>query len=67
MSATIIGSALAALTTVTTVVVATLPEAQMLLSPLTEGGHEYAAVSAGLIVSLPILAVLTLLAGSAKD
>ena len=67
MSATIIGSAAAALSTAATVIVATLPEAQAILSPLTEGGAEYATTAIGMLISFPILAVLTVIAGSARD
>jgi hypothetical protein len=67
MSATIITSAAAALTTAATVVVASLPEAQALLSPLTEGGSEFATTAAGLMIAFPIIAVMTVIAGSAQD
>ncbi|MFN0217604.1 MAG: hypothetical protein ACKVP4_02190 [Hyphomicrobium sp.] len=67
MSATIIGSAAAALTTAATVVVAASPEAQALLSPLTEGGSEYATTAVAMMISFPILAVLSVLAGSSKN
>lgn len=65
MSATLIASATAAVTTVATVVVASLPEAQLILSPLTEGGSEFATTAAGLMIAFPLLAVMTLIAGSA--
>ncbi len=67
MSATLIASVTAAVTTVATVVVASLPEAQAILSPLTEGGSEFATTAAGLMIALPLLAVMTLIAGSAQD
>ncbi len=67
MSATVIGSAAAALTTAATVVIATLPEAQALLSPITEGGSEYATAAFGMLIGFPILALLTVIAGSAHD
>jgi hypothetical protein len=67
MSATIIGSATAAATTLATVVVASSPEAQAILSPLTEGGSEYATTIVALLISFPALAVLTIIAGSSKD
>ncbi len=67
MSATIIGSAAAALTTAATVIVASLPEAQALISPLTEGGSEYATAVVGMLISFPILAVLTVIAGSSRE
>ncbi|MBK9079757.1 MAG: hypothetical protein WBP38_11755 [Hyphomicrobium sp.] len=67
MSATLIASATAALTTAATVIVAALPEARDLLSPLTEGGTEFATTAAALFIALPVLAVMTLIAGSAQD
>lgn len=67
MSATIIASAAAVLTTAATVVAATLPEAQAILSPLTEGGSEYAVTAASLFFAFPVLAILTIAAGSAQD
>lgn len=67
MSATIITAAAAALTTAATVIVATLPEAQAILSPLTEGGSEFAMTAAGLLIAFPFIAVLTLVAGSSQN
>lgn len=67
MSATIITSAAAALTTVTTVIVATLPEAQALISPLTEGGNEFATAAAGMLIAFPAIALMTVIAGSGRD
>ena len=67
MSGIIIASAAAALTTAATVVIASLPEAQAILSPLTEGGGEFATTAAAMIFGFPLLAVLTIVAGSAQD
>jgi hypothetical protein len=67
MSAAVIASVAAALTTAATVVVATLPEAQAVLSPLTEGGAEYAITAASMMIAFPLIAVLTIVAGSAQD
>ena len=70
MSATIIASAAAVFTTAATaatVVAATLPEAQAILSPLTEGGSEFAMTAAGLLIAFPLIAVMTLIAGSTQD
>ena len=67
MSGIIIASATAALTAAATVVVATLPEAQALLSPLTSGGSEYATTVVGMMISFPVLAILTVIAGSSAD
>jgi hypothetical protein len=67
MSATLIASAAAALTTAATVVLATIPEAHDLLTPLTEGGTEFATTAAALLIAFPVLAVMTLIAGSNQD
>lgn len=67
MTATIIASAAAALTTAATVVLATLPEAQAILSPITEGGSEFAMAAAGMLIAFPFVAVMTLIAGSNQD
>ena len=66
MSGIIVGSAVAAITTAT-VLVATLPDAQALLSPLTEGGNEYAIATASVLASLPMLAVMAVLATSGRE
>jgi hypothetical protein len=63
----IIASAAAALTTAATVLVATFPEASQAFAPLFEPGNEYAALTAGLLVSIPGLALLTVIAGAARD
>lgn len=63
----IIASATAALTTAATVIVATFPEVNLALAPLFEPGNEYAALTAGLLVSIPGLALLTIIAGAARD
>ncbi len=67
MSATVIASAAAVLTTTATVIVASLPEAQALLSPITDGGTEYATAAFAMMIGFPFLAVLTILAGSSND
>jgi hypothetical protein len=67
MSAALIASAAAALTTAATVVAATMPEAQAILSPLTEGGGEYAVTAAGIFFAFPLIAMMTIAAGSAQD
>lgn len=67
MSATIIAAAATAITTVATVVVATLPEARDLLSPLTEGGSESLIATVSVLLSLPMLAVMTVLATSGRE
>ena len=66
MSGIIVGSAVAAITTAT-VLVATLPDAQALLSPLTEGGNEYAIATASVLASLPMLAIMAVLATSGRE
>jgi hypothetical protein len=66
MSCLIVTSAAAAVATVTTVLAATLPDAQALLSPLIDG-NEYAVSTASILASAPILAVLTVLAASGRE
>ena len=63
----IIASTTAALTTAVTVLVATFPEANLAFAPLFEPGNEYAALTAGLLISIPGLALLTIIAGAARD
>ena len=67
MSGIVTVSAAAALTTAATVVIATLPDAQALFSPLTDSGNEYAVAAVSFLASVPILAVMTVLAASARD
>ena len=67
MSATVIASAAAVLTTAATVIAATLPEAQAILSPLTEGGGEYATTAVAMFIAFPLIAMMTIAAGSAQD
>jgi hypothetical protein len=67
MSGIVLGSAAAAVATAVTVVVASLPDAQALISPLTESGNEYAIAAASVFASLPMLAVLTVLAASGRE
>ena len=67
MSVIVAGSAAAAIATVATVVVTSLPDAQALLSPLTEGGNEYAIATASVLASLPLLGFMAVLATSARE
>jgi hypothetical protein len=67
MSVIVAGSAAAAIATVATVVVASLPDAQALLLPLTESGNEYAVATASLLASLPLLGFMAVLAASARE
>jgi len=67
MSVVVTGSAAAAIVTAATVVVATFPDAQALLSPLTEGGNEYAIEAASVLASIPMLAVMAVLAASGRE
>jgi hypothetical protein len=67
MSATIIATTSAALTTVATLTVATLPEARDLLSPITEGGSEGLITTASILLSLPMLAIMTVAAMSGRE
>jgi len=63
----IITSATIALTSVATVFAASLPEVSQDLAPIFESGNEYAASSLGLLISIPGIALLTLIAGAARD
>lgn len=56
-----------ALTTVATVFAATFPEVGQSFSPLFETGNDYAAFSLGMLITIPGLALLTLLAGASHD
>jgi hypothetical protein len=67
MSVIVAGSAAAAIATVATVVVASLPDAQALLLPLTESGNEYAIATASVLASLPLLGFMAVLATSARE
>jgi len=67
MSGIVAVSAAAAVTTAATVVIATLPDAQALLSPLTDGGNEYAVPALSILASGPILAVMAILAASSRE
>jgi len=67
MSGLVAGSAAAAITTAVTVVIASLPDAQALLSPLTDGGNEYAIATASVLASLPLLGIMAVLAVSGRE
>ena len=67
MSGIVIGTTAAALTTVATVIVTTLPEVSQAIAPMFESGHEFAVVSTSLLTSLPVLAMLTALVASGRD
>jgi hypothetical protein len=67
MSAIVAGSAAAVVATAVTVVLAALPEAQALLSPLTEGSNEYAIATASVLSSMPLLVVMVVLAIWARE
>jgi len=67
MSGIAIGSVAAVISTAAAVVVTTLPDAQALLSPLTEGGNEYAMAAASVLASLPMLAIMSVLAISGRE
>jgi len=66
MSCFIAASATAAVATAATVVIATIPDAQALLAPLTDG-NEYAVSTASILASVPILAVMTALVASGRE
>lgn len=63
----IISSATIALTTVVTVFAASFPEVAQAVAPVFETGNEYAAYSLGLLISIPGVALLTVIAGAARD
>ena len=63
----ILTSTTIALTTVATVFAATFPELGQAIAPAFESGNEYAAYTLGLLISIPGLALLTVLAGGARD
>jgi len=63
----IIGSATIALTTAVTVVAASFPDIGHAAAPIFECGNEYAACSLGLLISIPGLALLTLIASAARE
>ncbi len=67
MSGIVAGSAAFAIATAATVVVAALPDAQALISPLTEGGNEYAIAAASVFASLPALGIMAVLAASGRE
>jgi hypothetical protein len=62
-----LSAALSAAMTAATVVIATLPGAQALLSPLTDGGNEYAVAAVSILASVSVLAVMTVLAASGRE
>ncbi len=63
----IISSATIALTSIATVLAASLPDVSQAVAPIFEGGNEYAASSLGLLISIPGIALLTLIASAARD
>lgn len=65
MSMTLIGSAVTA--TAAAAVAAALPEANALLSPITESGCEFAAGALAMLISFPFIAVLTLVGAASGD
>jgi hypothetical protein len=66
MSFVIAASATAAIATRATVILTTLPDAQALLVPLIDG-NEYAVSAASVLASVPILAVMAVLAASTRE
>jgi hypothetical protein len=61
MSAIVTLSATTVVATAATVIAATLPEARDVLSPVLEGGNEYAVAAGSLLLTLPLIGVLTVL------
>jgi hypothetical protein len=66
MSGIIVGAA-ASIAAAANVIVAALPDAQALLSPLTDGSNEYAIAAASVLASLPMLAIMSVLAISGRE
>lgn len=50
-----------------TVVVATHPDAQALLLPLTDGGNEYAIAALSIVATVSTLAIMTVLVASGRE
>ncbi len=67
MPGIVAGSAAAAIATAATVAVASLPDAQALLSPFTDGGNEYMVSALSVLASLPILAIMAVLGASGRE
>jgi hypothetical protein len=67
MSGIVIATTTAAAAATGAVLVATLPEATQALTAMFEADHEFAVISASILCSFPILAVLMALAGSARE
>jgi hypothetical protein len=56
-----------ALLTISAVFAATFPDLANSLAPIFDTGNEYAAFSIGMLVTIPGLALLTLIAGATRD
>jgi hypothetical protein len=67
MSGIVFGSAAAAIFTAVAVVTAALPDAEALFLPLTGGGNEYTTAAVSILASLPMLAIMTVLAISGRE
>lgn len=67
MSITVAAATTAATATIATLIVTTMPEARDVLSPVLESGNEYTMVAGSLLLSLPALALLTILAVAGRD
>lgn len=63
----LITSTTIALTTVATVMAASFPEVAQSIAPIFDTTDEYTAVSMGILISIPGLALLTILASAARD
>ena len=66
MSVIVAGSAVAT-AILGTVLLSALPDTQVLVQPLVEPGNEYATVAVSILASLPMLAVLGVLALSGRE
>lgn len=67
MSGIVIATTTAAVATIGAVAAATIPEVSNAIAPVFEANHEFALVSASILCSLPVLALLMALAGSAQE
>lgn len=59
-------AATAVIATAATVVIASISDAQALLSPITEGS-EFTIVAASILATIPVLAAMTFLAASGRE
>ena len=63
----IISASAIALATLVTVLAATIPDISGAISPVFDVNNEFVTGSLGLMISIPGLALLTLIAGAARE